>query len=46
MLEHGYANYVSEISRYDILSMYSLVNDKIKIPNLKERDYGFFERKL
>jgi hypothetical protein len=29
MLEHGYANYVPEISRYDILSMYSLVNDKI-----------------
>jgi hypothetical protein len=31
MLEHGFANYVKETTRYDILSMYPLLRDKIAV---------------
>ena len=31
MLEHGFANYIEETSRHDILSMYSLFPDKIAV---------------
>ena len=44
MLEHGYANYVPEISRYDILSMYPLIKDKIAVWGEIQKKY-LVERK-
>ena len=39
MLEHGYANYTKEIARYDILSMYPLLRDKIAVWGEVEKQY-------
>lgn len=39
MLEHAYANYVPEISRYDILSMYPLFKDKIAVWGNVQKNY-------
>lgn len=39
MLEHGYANYTKEIARYDILSMYSLLRDKIAVWGNTQKQY-------
>jgi len=44
MLEHGYSNYVPEISRYDILSMYPLIKDKIAVWGEIQKKY-LVERK-
>jgi hypothetical protein len=39
LLEHAYANYVPEISRYDIFSMYSLFKDKIAVWGDTQKQY-------
>ena len=39
MLEHAFANYTSEISRYDILSNYSLFPDKIAVWGNVQKNY-------
>lgn len=39
MLEHGYANYTKEITRYDILSMYPLLRDKIAVWGQVQKQY-------
>jgi len=39
MLEHGYSNYVPETSRYDILSMYPLIKDKIAVWGETQKNY-------
>ena len=39
MLEHAYANYVPEISRYDFWSMYPLFNDKIAVWGNTQKQY-------
>ncbi len=44
MLEHGYSNYVPETSRYDILSMYPLIKDKIAVWGETQKKY-LVERK-
>ena len=39
MLEHGFANYTNEISRYDILSSYTLFPDKIAVWGNVQKNY-------
>jgi len=39
MLEHGYANYTKEIVKYDILSMYPLLRDKIAVWGNVQKQY-------
>lgn len=39
MLEHAFANYTEEISRYDIFSMYSLFPDKIAVWGNVQKNY-------
>ena len=39
MLEHGFANYIEETSRHDILSMYSLFPDKIAVWGPVQKEY-------
>lgn len=39
LLEHGYANFVSDISRFDIFHMYDKFNDKIAIWGKIQKDY-------
>ena len=39
MLEHAYANYVPEISRHDIWSMYPLFKDKIAVWGNTQKQY-------
>lgn len=39
MLEHAYANYVPEISRYDFWSMYSLFKNKIAVWGCTQKQY-------
>lgn len=46
MLEHAYANYVPEISRYDILSMYSLFPDKIAVWGNVQKNYLLNQHKI
>lgn len=46
LLEHAYANYVPEISRYDILSMYSLFGDKIAVWGDVQKQYLLEQRRI
>ena len=39
LLEHGYANFVSNISRFDIFHMYDKFNDKIAVWGKVQKDY-------
>ncbi|RDJ32191.1 MAG: hypothetical protein DWQ18_09265 [Crenarchaeota archaeon] len=39
LLEHGYANFVDEVSRYDVLHMYDVFMDKIGVWGKIEKDY-------
>lgn len=45
MLEHGYVNLVSETSRYDVLNMYTLFDDKIAVWGETQKQY-LEERKI
>ena len=46
MLEHAYANYVPEISRFDFLSMYPLFPDKIAVWGLVQKEYLIQQHKI
>lgn len=39
MIEHAFANYAPEISRYDVLSMYSLFRDRIAVWGNIQKSY-------
>jgi hypothetical protein len=46
MLEHAFANYLPEISRYDILSMYSLFPEKIALWGPIQKKYLLDQHKI
>ena len=46
MLEHGYANYIPEISRYDFWSMYNLFKDKIAVWGDVQKQYLINQHKI
>ena len=46
MLEHAFANYLPEISRYDILSMYSLFPEKIALWGPIQKKYLVDQHKI
>ena len=46
MLEHAFANYLPEISRYDILSMYSLFTEKIALWGPIQKKYLLDQHKI
>jgi len=46
MLEHGYANWLPETSNFDVLSMYSLANDKIAVWGEPQKKYLTEYKKL
>ena len=46
MLEHAFANYTSEISRYDILSNYTMFPDKIAVWGNVQKNYLSNVRKI
>jgi len=46
MLEHGYANYIPEISRYDFWSMYNLFKDKIAVWGDVQKQYLIKQHKI
>lgn len=46
MLEHAFANYTSQISRYDILSMYTLFRDRIAVWGEIQKSYLMNQHKI
>jgi len=46
MLEHGYANWIPQTSRLDVLSMYPLINDKIAVWGETQKKYLIDHRKF
>lgn len=46
MLEHAFANYTPQISRYDILSMYSLFRDRIAVWGEVQKEYLIKQHKI
>lgn len=46
MLEHAFANYIPEISRYDILSMYSLFKDRVAVWGDIQKSYLVNQHKI
>lgn len=46
LLEHGYVEYIEEISRFDIGEMYTTFNDKIAIWGNKQKNYLINFRKI
>lgn len=46
LLEHGYNNYLPEISRFDIISMYPIFQDKIALWGEIQKNYLVAHRKI
>ena len=46
LLEHGFINYVPELSSFDMISMYSLFKDKIAIWGPIQKDYLVSQHKI